>query len=311
MQPEPSAASRGLGYALGAYLIWGLIVPVYMKQLSHVPALEIVSQRIVWAMPFTLLIIWWRGLFGAVATVFRTPKHLAVLVATATIISVNFGVYTYAIVSNHAIDAALGYYINPLVNVCLGALFLGERPTRAQGVAIALACTAVVILTVQAGGLPWVALVLSLSFGVYGLLRKVVPVGPIEGFFVELLILIGPAIGFLLLLAGRQPSQFMADSSTATLLVVSGPLVAIPMILFAAGAKLLDYSTIGILQYISPTMLFLTAVFFFGEPFSSWQLVAFGLIWSAVAIYVGSLLFERRARLRAERCRLEAEAAIV
>lgn len=311
MQREPSAASQGFLYALGAYLIWGLIVPVYMKQLSHVPPLEIVAHRIVWALPFTLLIIWWRGLFGAVARVFRTPRHLAVLVLTAAIISVNLGVYAYAIVSGHAIDAALGYYINPLVNVCLGAFFLGERPTKAQGVAIALACFAVVILTVQAGGLPWVALVLSLSFGTYGLLRKVVPVGPIEGFFVELLILAVPAVALLLVLAGRQPSQFTADPSTAMMLVIFGPLVAIPMILFTLGAKLLDYSTIGILQYFSPTMLFLTAVFLFGEPFSSWQLVAFALIWSAVAIYVGSILLERRAKLRAERCRLEGEPQVL
>lgn len=278
-----------------------------MKQLSHVPALELVSHRIVWALPFTVLIVWWRGLFGAVAQVFRTPKHLAILVLTAAIISVNFGVFTYAIIEGHAIDAALGYYINPLVNVCFGAIFLSERPTRTQSLAIALACIAVVILTVQAGGLPWIALVLAITFGLYGLLRKVVPVGSIEGFFVELLVLIGPAVVFLLVLAGRQPSHFTADTSTAILLIVYGPLVAIPMILFTAGAKLLDYSTIGILQYVSPTMLFLTAVFVFGEPFSNWQLIAFALIWSAVAIYVGSLLFERRARLRAERCRLEAE----
>jgi chloramphenicol-sensitive protein RarD len=306
MQRDPSATSRGLGFALGAYLIWGLIVPIYMKQLAHVPPLEILSQRVVWALPFTFLVIWWRGLFGAVARIFRSPRDLAVLAATASIISVNFGVYIYALVSGHAIDAALGYYINPLVNVLLGAVFLSERPTRAQGVALALAAFAVVILTVLAGGLPWVALVLSMSFGVYGLLRKVVPVGPIEGFFVEMLILAGPAIALILFLAGEAPSHFTADAPTAALLIISGPLVAIPMILFAAGAKLLDYSTIGMLQYLSPTLLFLTAVFVFGEPFSGWQLVAFGLIWIAVAIYVASLLSERRARLKVERAGLEA-----
>ncbi|KQT54184.1 permease [Aureimonas sp. Leaf454] len=305
MQRDPSATSRGLGFALGAYLIWGLIVPMYMKQLAHVPPLEIVAQRIVWALPFTLLVIWWRGLFGTVAAIFRSPRDLGVLAATATIISVNFGVYIYALTAGHAIDAALGYYINPLINVLLGALFLGERPTRAQSLALALATLAVAILTILAGGLPWIALVLSMSFGVYGLLRKVIPVGPIEGFFVEMLILIGPAGVLLLVLAAREPSHFTADMPTAILLVVSGPLVAIPMILFAAGAKLLDYSTIGMMQYLSPTLLFLTAVFVFGEPFSGWQLVAFALIWMAVAIYVASLLNERRARRRAERADLE------
>jgi chloramphenicol-sensitive protein RarD len=305
MQRDPSATSRGLGFALGAYLIWGLIVPMYMKQLAHVPPLEIVAQRIVWALPFTLFVIWWRGLFGAVGRIFRSPRDLAVLAATASIISVNFGVYIYALTAGHALDAALGYYINPLINVLLGAIFLGERPTRAQGLALALAALAVAILTVLAGGLPWVALVLSMSFGVYGLLRKVIPVGPIEGFFVEMLILIAPAVALILYLAESAPSHFTTDASTAMLLVVSGPLVAIPMILFAAGAKLLDYSTIGMLQYLSPTLLFLTAVFVFGEPFSGWQLVAFALIWLAVAIYVGSLLNERRVRLRAERAGLE------
>jgi chloramphenicol-sensitive protein RarD len=298
MASEMSEQSRGFGFAASAYLIWGLVLPAYMKLLGGVPPLEIVAQRIIWAVPFAAAILWWLGGFAHLGPIFRSPRTLLLAGVTACIISLNWGIYVYAIVSGQSLDAALGYYINPLVNVMMGALFLGERPTRLQGLAIALAALAVAVLTVQAGGLPWISLVLAFSFGTYGLLRKILPIGPTEGFFVEVVLLSVPCLAVIAWTIASGTSHFVASGSDALLLIGAGPLTAIPLILFAAGAKRLDYSTIGILQYIAPTALFFTAVFVFGEPFSAWQGVAFGLIWVAVAIYVWSLVSGARARRR-------------
>lgn len=280
--PMPASdAARGFVCATAAYLIWGLVLPVYMKRLAGVPPLEIVSHRVIWAVPFALAILLAIGRLGHVRPVFRSPRTLLLMTGTATLITVNWGTYVYAIVTGQALDAALGYYINPLVNVILGAVLLGERPTRLQGAAIALAAAAVAILTVESGGLPWISLVLAGSFGTYGLLRKVLPIGPTEGFFVEVVILSIPALAFILWAAAAGTGRaFDSGAATTLLLVGAGPLTAIPLILFAAGAKRLDYSTIGILQYMTPTALFLTAVFAFGEPFSPWQAAAFALIWT-------------------------------
>ena len=202
----------------------------------------------------------------------------------------------YAIISGQALAAALGYYINPLVNVVLGAVFLAERPNRTQGIAIALAVVGVAIMTAKAGSLPWISLVLAGSFGTYGLLRKVVPVGATEGFTLEVLILAIPAFALLLLLPEGGP--FQHTSWDMLLLIGAGPLTAAPLILYAAGARLLHYATIGILQYIVPTLIFLTAVFLFGEPFGAWQLIGFAFIWSALAVYSWSLFGSARARRR-------------
>ncbi|GGD13778.1 EamA family transporter RarD [Aureimonas glaciei] len=298
MAAESSEQSRGFVFATSAYLIWGLILPAFMKLLGSVPPLEIVAHRIVWAVPFAAAILWWLGGLSNLGPIFRSPRTLLLASVTACIISLNWGVYVYAIVTDRTLHAALGYYINPLVNVMMGAIFLGERPTRWQSVAIALAALAVAVLTVQAGGLPWISLVLAFSFGTYGLLRKILPIGPTEGFFVEVVLLSVPCLAFIAWTLAEGTSHFAGNAAEAWLLVCAGPLTAIPLILFAAGAKRLDYSTIGILQYIAPTALFFTAVFAFGEPFSLWQGVAFGLIWVAVAIYVWSLVSGARARRR-------------
>ena len=306
MQAAAPNERQGFAYAVGAYAIWGLILPIYMKLLEHVSPFEIVAYRILWAIPFALLVLWWQGLLRGVWRHFSNPRTLVLAAVTATLISFNWGTYVYAIVSGQAIDAALGYYINPLVNVVLGAIFLGERPNRLQGVAIALAAAGVAIMTVKAGGLPWIAIVLALSFGTYGLLRKMVPVGASEGFFLEVAILALPSLALLLLLPG--PSRFLSNGTEAAMLIGAGPLTAIPLILYAAGARLLHYTTIGILQYIVPTLIFLTAVFLFGEPFSFWQLVAFGFIWSALAVYTFAMLRSGR-RARRARAAQAAEAA--
>ena len=292
-----SGASRGLAFAVGAYGIWGLCLPLYMKALSHVSPLEIVGHRVIWAIPCGILLLWWQGLLPGLARHLRDPRTFALATLTAALISVNWGVYVYAITSGQALSAALGYYINPLVNVLLGAVFLAERPDRTQGAAVALAALGVAIMTAKAGGLPWMSLVLAGSFGTYGLLRKVVPVGATEGFTLEVLILAVPAMALLAALPGEGPLHH--TGTDMALLIGAGPLTAVPLILYAAGARLLHYATIGILQYIVPTLIFLTAVFLFDEPFGLWQLVAFAFIWSALAVYSWSLLDSARARRQA------------
>ncbi|MCE7028138.1 EamA family transporter RarD [Jiella avicenniae] len=292
MQSSQGESRQGLVYALCAYGAWGFVMPVFMKMLAHVSPVEVVAHRIVWALPMAVAILLWQGTFRHALGHLREVRTLALATLTATLISVNWGTYVYAIGSGQAIDAALGYYINPLVNVALAAIFLGERPTRLQGVAIALAAIGVAILTVKAGGLPWISLVVAMSFGTYGLLRKTVPVGATEGFFLEVAILVVPSIVFVALFVPE--THFLVDGFETALLFAAGPLTAVPLILYAAGARLLHFTTIGILQYIVPTLLFFTAVFLFGEPFSGWQLFAFAFIWSALAIYTWSLLRPRR-----------------
>ncbi|MEF2546187.1 EamA family transporter RarD [Aurantimonas sp. E1-2-R+4] len=299
MPAADAGLNKGFAYALGAFAIWGLILPIYMKLLDHVSPFEIVAHRILWAIPVALLILWWQGVLGTVWRHFANVRTVALAALAATLISLNWGTYVYAIVSGHALDAALGYYINPLVNILLGAVVLGERPNRPQSFAIGLATIAVVILTVRAGGLPWISLTLAFSFGIYGLLRKMVPVGASEGFFLEVMILALPSAAVLVAMAGE--SRFLADGVETALLIGTGPLTAIPLILFATGARLLHYSTIGVLQYMVPTLLFLGAIFLFGESFDIWQLVAFGFIWAALALYTWALFQKARAARRALR----------
>ncbi len=186
---------------------------------------------------------------------------------TATLISINWGTYVVAIITGHGVEAALGYYINPLINVLLAAVFLGERPNRPQAAAIALAAFGVLILTVKAGGLPWISLILAGSFGLYGLLRKTVPVSASEGFFLEIAILFLPALGLAVWVASTGQNHFGSNGRETALLIGAGAVTAIPLILYAAAARLLRFTTVGLLQYIAPTFIALTAVFVFGEPF--------------------------------------------
>ncbi len=300
MSDLPAESSRGYVYAISAFLIWGLVLPIYMKTLSHVPPLEIVAHRILWAMPFALLVLAQGGQLKGIGRVL-TPRILGLMTLTATLISINWGTYVVAIITGHGVEAALGYYINPLINVLLAAIFLSERPNRPQALAIALAACGVLILTVKAGGLPWVSLVLATSFGFYGLIRKTVSVTAAEGFFVEIAILFVPALALAGWVARSGQSHFGTDGAETLLLVGAGAVTAIPLILYAAGARLLRFTTIGLLQYIAPTFIALTAVFVFGEPFGLWQGVAFGFIWVALAIYTWSMLAARHARPPAAR----------
>jgi chloramphenicol-sensitive protein RarD len=295
LQNEDSLS--GFLFALTSYLLWGAL-PFYMKALAHVPPVEVIAHRVVWSVPIALLVLWVLGRTGDLRAAFRSPRMLGMGALTAALISVNWGIYVWAIGSGHALDAALGYYINPLFSIFLGAVLLRERIGRWQGVAIALATLAVAILTWEAGRLPVVALGLTLTWGFYAFLKKWLPIGPNQGFALEVLILLPLALGYMLWLWGAGTGHFLRGVPWDTALLVGcGLVTAGPLMIYANGAKRLRLSTIAIMQYIAPTLIFLAAVFVFDEPFSSEKLVSFALIWAALVIYSLPLLAGRfRAR---------------
>ena len=294
--PASRDATRGFFFALSAYLLWG-IQPLFMKALVHIPADEILAHRIVWSVPVAGLILVVLGRTADLKAAFRSPRTLIMAAVTACLVSINWGIYLWAIVSDHVVEAALGYYINPLVSIVFGAVLLHEHLSKAQLVAIALASVAVIAMTVDAGGLPWISLSLAVSFAVYGYLRKTLPIGPSQGFFLEVLILLVPAALYLIWLQYRGEGHFVASNPTdIALLFACGPVTTAPLVLYAFGAKLLRYSTISIMQYIAPTIVFLLAVFVFHEPFDMTKTIAFALIWIGLAIYTWSMLAARKAR---------------
>ncbi|MDX5349233.1 MAG: EamA family transporter RarD [Paracoccaceae bacterium] len=289
ISPAPAAKNDdslpGFLFALSAYLLWGFM-PLYMKALAHVPPVEVITHRVVWSVPVALAVLLWLGRTGDLRAALRNPRMLGMGAVTAALVSINWGIYVWAIGSGHALDAALGYYINPLFSIFLGAVLLRERIGRTQAVAIALAAVAVAILTWDAGRLPVVALGLTVSWGFYAFLKKWLPIGPNQGFALEVLILLPLALGYMLWLWGNGGGHFLQGVAfDDALLLGCGIVTAGPLILYANGAKRLRLSTIAIMQYIAPTMIFLTAVFIFDEPFSAVKLGAFALIWGALVIY--------------------------
>ena len=287
---------EGLAFAIGAYGLWGFL-PLYMKAIAHIPAAEIVVHRIIWSVPVGAMVLIMLGRTATLREAFRSPRTLLMGCVTASLISVNWGIYIWAVNSGHALDAALGDYINPLFSILLGALVLGERMERLQVAAVALAAVAVAILTLESGRLPWVALSLTFTFGLYALAKKRLPIGPNQGFLLEVLILLAPALAYLGYLVASGQNHFGVGVPFDTwMLVGCGVVTAVPLIFYANGAKRLRLSTIGILQYIAPTMIFLNAVFVFGEPFGRSRMIAFPLIWAALVIYSISLFRQMRRR---------------
>lgn len=292
---ENTDTPQGFGFAVSAYVMWG-VLPLYLKAVSHIPALEVVAHRVIWSVPLAagLLIVLRRT--GDLRAALRSPRTLAMACLTAALITVNWLIYVWAVTTGHALDAALGYYINPLFSVFLGAVLLRERLDRAQIAAIGLAAAAVVVLTVEAGGLPWAALGLMLSWGFYALFKRSLPVGPNQGFLLEVLILLIPALGYVGYLGATGSGHFAVSAGDTALLLGCGVITAVPLITYANGAKLLRLSTIGILQYIAPTMIFLVAVLVFDEPMGRARMIAFPMIWAALVIYSISMLRQSRRR---------------
>ena len=298
--PRPNEDTLpGFLFALAAYGFWGFL-PLYMKALANVPTVEVIAHRVLWSLPIAGLVLIVIRRTAELKAALRSLRMLAQAALTASLISFNWGVYVWAIAAGRALDTALGYYINPLFSVLLGALLLGERLRPLQLVAIALAAAAVALLTWEAGALPWVALALTFSWGFYAYFRKTLPIGPNQGFFLEILLLSLPALGYVLWLESTGQGSFLGATGRETaLLAGTGIVTAVPLMLYANGAKRLRLSTIAMMQYTAPTMIFLIAVFVFGEPFSAAKLVAFGLIWTALALYSGTMLADARARARA------------
>lgn len=291
-----SKGRRGFLLALGAYLLWGLL-PFYMKAVAHLPLAEVIANRIVWSVPIAAAVLVWAGRTADFKVALRSPRTIAMAALTAALISVNWGIYVWAIAVDRTVETALGYYINPLVNVVVGALLLGERLDRLRVAAVVLAAVAVAVLTFEGGKLPLVSLALAFSFAAYGFFRKTLPIGPSQGFLLEVLLLSVPALGYIFyLIATGQDHLVSGDTTDTALLIGCGPITSIPLLLFAFGAKLLRLSTIGIMQYIAPTMVFLIAVLIFNEPFDTVQAVAFALIWAALAIYSWSMFRGREIR---------------
>ncbi|MFV0512258.1 MAG: EamA family transporter RarD [Jhaorihella sp.] len=290
--------ARGFGFALTAYLMWGFL-PLYLKALTHVPPVEVIAHRIVWSVPVAGLVLLALRRVGDIPAAFGSPRTLGMAAVTAALISVNWCVYVWAIANDRALDAALGYYINPLFSVVLGAVFLGERLDRLQIAAVMLAAAAVALLTWEAGRLPAVALALTVSWGFYGYFKKSLPIGPNQGFLLEVLLLTPPAIAYIVWLAMTGQSSFLAGSATDNwLLLGCGLVTAVPLLIFANGAKLLRLSTIGIMQYIAPTMIFLIAVFVFDESYGGVGMIAFPMIWAALVLYSVAMLRQMRRTRR-------------
>lgn len=295
-QPETkNPAVRGFLFALSAYLLWGML-PLFLKLVDHIPAGEVVAHRIVWSVPIAAAVLLALGRTADLKAALSSPRTLGMAAVTATLITLNWGIYVWAIAADRAVEGALGYYINPLLSVVMGAVLLDEKLNRVQLLAVGLAAVALVIMTVASGGLPWVSLALAVSFACYGFLRKTLPIGPSQGFFLEVLILCVPAFAYIVWLQLRGEGHFVPSSPrNVVLLLLCGPATAVPLLLYGFGAKLLRYSTIGIMQYIAPTMIFLIAVFVFHEPLGWPRMVAFALIWLALALYSWSMYAARNA----------------
>ncbi|MDP5103464.1 MAG: EamA family transporter RarD [Erythrobacter sp.] len=298
--PAPATApASGLLPALGAYTIWGFL-PLYLLLVKTVPPFEFVGWRIIWTLPLCLLIVAFRRQFPELLAAFKSARTMLALGASAVLIAVNWFVYIWAIMAGEVYATSIGYYLNPLINVLLGTLFLGERLTRWQWLAVAIALAAVVLLAAGALTSLWISLTLGFSFGLYGLVRKQVAVGSLPGLTIESAILLLPAAA-IAAWYGMSPagSSFGHDWQMSGLIVFSGVLTAVPLLLFALAARRMDYSTLGFIQYLAPTIVFILGLTVFKQPLAPAKFFSFVLIWIAVAIFVADLWARKRAAKRA------------
>lgn len=286
----PEDSLGGFLYALAAYGLWGFL-PLYLKAVSHVPPLEVLAHRVIWALPVALVVLAATGRTSDLARALRTPWMVGMAAVTAALISTNWGIYVWAIGAGRTLDAALGYYINPLFSIFLGAVLLGERPSPAQWVAIGLAAIAVGVLAVDGGGVPVVSLALTVTWGFYAFFKRRLPIGPNQGFALEAMLLMIPALGWFAHVQTTGQGHFAMGSLRDTMLLIGcGVVTAVPLMIYANGAKRLRLSTIAILQYVAPTLIFLIAVFVFDEPFGRARMIAFPLIWAGLIIYTTAML---------------------
>ena len=284
---KPQSDHDGRGFALGfaAYGLWG-VLPIYFKAIKAIPAVDIVAHRVLWSLPFLAVLITLAKGWAEIRRVAGSGKTLAMLALTALLIGGNWLLYTYAVTSGHILAASFGYYLNPLANVLLGRFVLKEKLGRLQWIAVAIAAAGISVLAAGALGQLWISLTLCCTFALYGLLRKIVPVDAVTGLGIETALLFPIAVGWLAWRAATNVPIFGSTDTETGLLVLAGIVSTTPLLLFNAAAKRLAYSTLGMLQFLAPTLQFLIAVQLYGEPFTRAHAIAFGAIWTALALYV-------------------------
>ncbi len=275
--------NRGLWLGAGAYILWGLL-PLYLKLLTGVPAVQVLAHRVVWSLLLLAIVVVVLGRLRTVRAAAR-GRTLALLGASATLIAVNWLTYIWAVQHAHVLEASLGYFINPLVNVALGVAVLGERVSRVQRVAVGIAAAGVAVMALSGGGAIWISLVLAVSFGLYGLIRKVAAIDALGGLTIETLLLAPLSLVVLAYAGAAGNAAFGQERSVDLLLILAGPVTAAPLLLFAAAARRLTLATLGLLQYLGPTLQFAEAVLIFGEPLRPVHMVTFAAIWTGCALY--------------------------
>lgn len=288
-------ATKGVAFGLGAYIAWGCF-PLFFALFDGVPAFEILIHRVLWSCLFLVGLVTLLGRWGPIRDALGEPRRLGRVLGCAVLIAINWGLYIYAVETRHVLQASLGYFMTPLVNVALGMLVLRESMHRLQAVAVALAALAILIQLVLLGELPWISLGLAFSFGTYGLLRKQVPLDGLSGLFVETLLLLPLALLTLAWLSQAGLSHFLGGAEVTLLLVASGVITALPLLAFAGAARRLRLATLGFLMYINPSIQFLIALMVFREPLSMVQLATFLLIWAGLALYSWSAWRSRQRR---------------
>ncbi|TFW20278.1 EamA family transporter RarD [Massilia arenosa] len=287
--------SSGILYATLAFLCWGLF-PLYFHAIGEVPSTQILMHRVLWSLALLAIVLTVRRQWKWLPQLLAKPRVVASFAASSALLTVNWLVYIWAVNNGHVLESSLGYFINPLVNIMLGYVFLHERLRRGQWAAIGLAAAGVLWLTWQSGTVPWISLILAFSFGGYGLMRKTAALGALEGLSFETMVLFPFAVAYYAWLSVHGQNAFVNTESASTpwLLAGLGPTTAIPLLLFAAGARRIPLSVLGLLQYISPSIQFLLGVALFHEPFSAAKLVGFAMIWGALALYAAEGLWQRK-----------------
>ncbi len=280
-----SETTKGYVFALTAFAIWGAF-PLYWNMLAHVDAIEILSHRIIWTLPICIAILLWSKKFKSSLLVFKQPQIILLLCFSTIFIASNWGIYIWAVTNDAVVQASIGYFLNPLVSVMLGLVIFKEKLRLWQWVAIGIACFGVIFAVIYGGQIPFIGMFLAVSFGLYGAIRKFIPVGSVHGLFIETLLISPIAIGYLIWLDINNISSFLnIDIRTDIILIGAGMLTAIPLFSYVAAARILPISTVGMLFYITPSILFFLAIFLYGENVTLSDYIVFGCIWLAIAIF--------------------------
>lgn len=288
---------KGVLYGIGAYLLWGLF-PIYWKLLESVPAIQLISHRIIWSFVLLAIIVFVTQQWKAFRSAVLSPKVILIYLASAIFLTINWLTYVWAVNSGYVVESSLGYFINPLLSVLLGVLFLREKLRAWQWVPIGLAAVGVTYVAISYGQFPWIALTLACSFAVYGLIKKTAPLGSLYGLTLETGLLFIPAVAFLLIMEGQGQGAFLHSGSVKDLLMAgAGVVTTIPLLMFASAAQRIPLSMVGVLQYITPTMQFILGILVYHEPFNQSHLIGFCIVWLALIIFwVEGFLASRRSR---------------